>query len=38
MLFTLSYAFAVIADSLRTPENEDREYRFSAFGKTGDFC
>lgn len=37
ILFTLSQAFAAMADSLRTAENEDKEYRVSAFGKIGDF-
>ena len=36
-LFTLSHILSVIADELRTEENEGKEYFVSFLGKTGEF-
>lgn len=38
VLFTVSCALVHIADSLRTPELENREYKVSFFGHECDFC
>lgn len=37
-LFTVSFVFSHIADSMRTPELENKEFKVSFFGHKCDFC
>ena len=38
VLFTVSFVFSHIADSMRTPELENKEFKVSFFGHKCDFC
>lgn len=38
VLFTVSFVFSHIADSMKTPELENKEFKVSFFGHKCDFC